>query len=308
MPGLGTTRSGRPVISLQTMINRVTRRKHASAVEPAKGVLRFGQLLTGGHRRALEKAREGHHAAIEGFKKKYGPEFSDHAFGPASAHAAIYNLGKAIDVEKKTVRNTRVGTAVGAAAGAGLGYGVHRHHSKRKQASDEPEDLEDVEQAATVLRRSRSRGARLRDYTAAGTVGKPIISVLGSMTEHGIKGMQGIKGSYGGKGARLAGLGKGLAHGFHNAATLSKLPRQAVEGGIGGGLLAATRDQLEANRARRTAQKFLDESDKTASKPWLRQKLAQGLQHSVMRLSQKIQPVPTSKLRPIVDDDYDFEV
>lgn len=189
----------------------------------------------------------------------------------------------------------------------GLQTLIDRSHRQVKRASEDV-DLNDAEQAINVLQRSKNRGARLRDYTLAGSLGKPVVSIMGSMTEHGIKGLQGST-----KGQRLAGLGKGLAHGFTNAATLAKVPRQAVEGGVGGGLLAGAREGLEAKRARRVAHKFIGE-EKTAEQKMLSDGLRKSVEVFMAKLAKlpsitkKIQPVPTSKLQPIVDSEYDFEV
>jgi hypothetical protein len=159
--------------------------------------------------------------------------------------------------------------------------------------------VDDAEQAATVLQRSKGRGARMRDYTLAGSVGKPLVSIMGSMTEHGAKGLQ-----KGPNGVRT-GLVKGIGAGFRNAATGPKITRQAVEGGVGGSILAGTREALEARRAKRKAMEFLaTDGMKSAAQ----QKLSAGLDRSLPALASKVRPVRTPRLNPIMDGDYDFEV
>jgi hypothetical protein len=227
--------------------------------------------------------------------------------------------------------------------------------------------VEDAEQAANVLQRSRGRGARFRDSALAGGTLSPIVRGVGRAVEKGIAAP---------RGQRLRAAAKGFA-----STNRAELGKHIVEGGLGGAVVAQGREGLEVGRARRNAMSFL--SGKTASAlgeaasigkkrimmhagdvwghgtvaarqaanaaghaavehapaaaPALVQAAKSKLpgraltgvglavsggvgvaagkkneQHklasSLAALGGKIKPVPTSKLRPIVDDEIEFEV
>lgn len=178
-------------------------------------------------------------------------------------------------------------------------------HRRRKVAAVAP-TVEDAEQAAQVLQRSRGRLGRYRDAMLAGGALKPLVRGIGNAAEAAAVAPRGQR-------LRAAWRGVGSTKGFTTFAK-PQLVRDVVEGGLGGAVVNAGREGLELGRAKRTARAFLQGTSAPAPLPApapltpVQQKLAAGLKRGLQDMTRRIQPVPTSKLAPIVDSDYDFEV
>lgn len=167
---------------------------------------------------------------------------------------------------------------------------------KKLAAVAPPPSVEDAEQAAQVLQRSRGRGARYRDAMVAGGALRPLVRGLANAAEAAATAP---------KGGRLRGALRGVSaggkdvKGFVGGFNRPQLARDIVEGGIGGAAINAGREGLEVGRAKRTARDFLAHDQ---------QKLAAGLTKSIQHYSSKLRPVPTSKLSPIIDQDIEYEI
>lgn len=173
---------------------------------------------------------------------------------------------------------------------------------RRKKLAALAPSVEDAEQAAQVLQRSRGRMSRYRDAMIAGGTLRPLVRGIGNAVESAVAAPRGQRFSAALRGT-VAG-GKDVK-GFSAAFRKPQLARDVVEGGLGGAVVNAGREGLELGRARRTAQAFL-QNDETRTP--MQAKLAAGLKKSLNNLSARIQPVPTSKLAPIIDSDVDYEI
>ena len=166
---------------------------------------------------------------------------------------------------------------------------------KKLAAVPMPPSVEDAEQAAQVLQRSRGRGARYRDATLAGGALRPLVRGLANAAEAAASAP---------KGGRLRGALRGVkmqgkdVKGFTGGLTRPQLARDFVEGGLGGAALNAGREGLEVGRAKRTARSFLAGDS---------QKLAQGLARSISSLP-KTRPIPLRPLGPLIDPEIEYEV
>ncbi len=149
--------------------------------------------------------------------------------------------------------------------------------------------VEDAEQAAQVLQRSRGRAVRYRDAMIAGGVFKPLAKGIGRAAESALTAPKGYRLQ-----AAMHGY-KDVKGGFH-----FKTPgtvRDVIEGGFGGAAVNAGREGLEIGRARRKAEEFVrstPESPKVAA--------------LTADPKKKIRPLPFTPLNPIVDNEIEFEV
>lgn len=175
---------------------------------------------------------------------------------------------------------------------------------RRKKLAAAAPSVEDAEQAAQVLQRSRGRMSRYRDAMLAGGALRPIVRGVSNAVESAVAAPKGQRWRAALRGTVDASTGKDVK-GFSAVFRKPQLARDVVEGGLGGAVVNAGREGLELGRARRTAQAFLRDDD--ARTP-VQQKLAAGLKKSLNHLSARIQPVPTSKLAPIIDSDIDYEI
>lgn len=114
--------------------------------------------------------------------------------------------------------------------------------------------VDDAEQAAHVLQRSRSSKARYRDAVLAGSFLRPVVRAAGAAVEGALAAPRGHRV----QGALHGGFqdAKGVAHGL----TKARLAKEVLEGGIGGAAINAGREGLETTRAKRTAASFLKEA------------------------------------------------
>jgi len=159
--------------------------------------------------------------------------------------------------------------------------------------------VEDAQQAVGVLERSRGRMGRYRDAMLAGAALKPVVRGVANAAEAAAA--HSGKGRWGAALRGTAAAGKSVK-GFTGAFNKPQLARDVVEGGLGGAVVNAGREGLELGRARRTAREFLqDEGPRPKTS-------AAKFQRGLSRFGERIQPVPTSKLHPIIDGDIDYEV
>lgn len=144
--------------------------------------------------------------------------------------------------------------------------------------------LEEAEDAASTLQKAKGRVARFRDVAIAGSVLNPLARGLGRAAEAAAVSK---------KGRRLSHAWKALKH-----TDRGEFARHVVEGGIAGAAVKAVPEHMEYSRAKKKARQFLDEKEGVAS----------AVRRNSNHLAAALRPVPTSKLQPIVDNDFDIEV
>lgn len=302
--GLGTTRKGRPSISLQTIIDRVHRPKKAAvSVEDAEQAVQVlersrgrgkryrDMIATGG---VLKPAVRAVGSAVEaGLTAPKGGRFRAMWRGATDAAGKEVKGIRGTNLPR-TARDVVEGGLGGAVVNAGR-EGLELGRARRTAR----EFLSDKTAAAFEALEPELGGAFKQADLFAGGGGVSLLGV--DAKKRGLR--------------RLGQLLSGS-----RARQLTKAHEAERQRGLGEAFpeVLTKIDKERANEAQKsfglragtviTGGGALGMAFKARGRKRQKQKLAQGLKRALPNLAQKIQPVPTTKLRPIIDDDYDFEV
>lgn len=181
----------------------------------------------------------------------------------------------------------------------GLQTIINRLQANRKRAKTAaPVSDDQAQYAAHVLEKNRGAGRRFAEGAAIGSVANPIRRIVGEGVKEFAEHRGPLRQRFG------AALGQAAQAsvkptGIRKMVQPGEVAKSVFEGGVAGTGIKAIQEGLEVGRAKRTAKGYLAQQ----------QKLASGLRMSLSKLAAKVQPsVKLRPLKPIANNDYDFEV